>query len=294
MKSISKKISIIVVTYNSSKTINTLLKSIDTLSNQNLIKELIIIENNSPDRDETTKIFKKYKFNYIKSKQYVLSKANYGFAKSCNIGASLASGDFLLFLNPDTELISSSLNTLLSHAIKNNTDLIGGLSERYDGEIHKTVVRYPTLLVGLLEFSNIGKFIHNYFGNNYFYYVDKNLYQSRYDTIVEGLGGAYLLVKKSSFHKLNGFDERFFMYLEDVDLCYRANLKGMKIQFCPHSKIKHIGGASSKNKYHIRHQAWYDSRKAYYKKHFGVLANILIQFVFNVDELILKIRSKYL
>ncbi len=294
MKSIDKKISIIVVTYNSSTNIEKLIKSIDTKSNSELVELLAIIENDSPEKMITTKIIKKYKTRYLKKIKYIQSASNSGFAKSCNFGASLSNTEYILFLNPDTELTKNSLTTLLCHAIKANSDLTGGKCLKYNGSAHNTVVRFPTLGTGLFEFSNLGKIFNIKFGNANFYYRDKDFFGADHDVCVEALGGAYLLVKRSSFIRLRGFDEDYFMYLEDVDLSVRANRLGMKSVFCPHSTIFHIGGSSTKNKYHIRHQSWYDSRRLYFHKHFGVLTNLIIQPIYIFEEYVLKIRQKFL
>ena len=95
-------------------------------------------------------------------------------------------------------------------------------------------------------------------------------------------------ITRKAFIELDGFDENIFMYLEDVDLGKRASDLGMKVIFCPHSTIWHIGGASSYNKYKIRHQAWFDSRKYYFKKHFGLLINLIIQPLYTIEEFMLK------
>lgn len=292
--SISRAITPVIVTYNSSKHILTLLKSIDNKISSPLISKIVVIENNSPDSSETKRIVTNFRSkNNIKLK-FILSDKNNGFAKSCNYGASLVNSKYVLFLNPDTKLRKNSLKILLNEALISSADLIGGETRKYNGEIHNTVVRFPTILIGLLEFSNIGKLLGTKFGNDQFYYKDINIYQSSKDMEVEALGGAYLMSNIKSFRKINGFDEDYFMYLEDVDLSLRAHNYGFKVVFCPHSVIEHIGGASSTNKHHIRHQAWYDSRRIYFKKHFGIVTNIFIQSLFIVEEFLLKMREKYL
>jgi GT2 family glycosyltransferase len=150
-------------------------------------------------------------------------------------------------------------------------------------------VRKPNLNIGLFEFSNFGKLFKTERGHTDFYYLDNpKILKGSSDINVDALGGAYLMIRRDSFDKLNGFDEAFFMYLEDVDLSVRANNLGMKVIYCPHSIIKHVGGASSDNKYKIRHQAWFDSRKYYFKKHFGFLTNLIIQPIYTIEEFLLK------
>lgn len=278
------KLSIITVTYNSSKNIEGLIKSI--LNSTLPVFEFIVIENGSNDKIKTEEICKKYNKNL--NIKYYLSK-NVGFGKSCNAGFKKSSGNIVLFLNPDTELLSDSLDTLVRHSIKNNFDISGGRSETFDGSRHYTVVRKPNINIGLFEFSNLGKFFKTQKGHNDFYYLNDNkIIDATEDVKVDAVGGAYLLIKRRSFEKLNGFDENFFMYLEDVDLCVRANMLNMNVIYCPHSIIRHVGGASSDNKYKIRHQAWFDSRRYYYMKHFGLLANLIFQPLYLTEEILLK------
>lgn len=278
-----KSISVVTVTYNSSATIKKLLNSF--IVSKTIVKEIIIIENNSKDKKETEEVSKKYsdKLNII-----FIKNDNVGFGKSCNLGANLASGDYLLFLNPDTELRKNSLALLIKHMNEDKADIIGGKAVNEHRHPHGSFVRSPTLKIGLFEFSNIGKALHINAGHRDFYYEDTNYINSNNDSEVDAVSGAYLLIRKSSFAKLNGFDENIFMYLEDVDLCVRGKEMKMKIFFCPHSIINHVGGASSDNKYKIRHQAWFDSRRYYYQKHFGLLTNMIIQPIYIVEEKLLK------
>ncbi len=287
----SYPITVISTTYNSANSIGSLLKSLQDDSNLGLIDKVIIIENNSNEKILTKEVVIQ-KTNRSKIPIYFKdTNTNLGFAKSSNIGASYAKSEYLLFLNPDTTLQKNSLRILYEHAIQNSADIVGGLSEKKRNIFHKTVVRYPTLAIGLLEFSNLGKLMGIDLGHDRFYYNDKNIYKSKRDVLVDAVGGAYLLIKRKVFNELGGFDTKYFMYLEDVDLCRRAGFSKHKIIFCPHSKISHIGGASSKNKYHILHQAWYDSRRYYFMKHHGFLVNVIIQPIFFIDEYLFKIRE---
>lgn len=285
----NKSISVVTVTYNSSSRILNLLKSIEKSDNPSLIKEIIIIENNSPDKKITKNNILNFKKHSKLNIKFYLSSKNNGFGKSCNYGARKAKSEYILFINPDTEVYSRSISTLLKHTLIVDADLSGGKSITFDGKRHYTVIRQPNLIIGLFEFSNLGKIFHTQVGHNQFYYLDReDILSDQVDTIVDGIGGAYLLVKKTSFQLLKGFDEKFFMYLEDVDLSIRAKELKLKIIYCPHSVIKHIGGASSTNKYKIRHNAWFESRKYYFIKHHNIVINAVIQPLYIIEEAILR------
>lgn len=289
----NKQISIVIVTFNSSISLPKLIKSIEK-SNE-YVSKIIVIENSSPDKIITRRVLKGLINKYRTLKiEYHENKINEGFAYACNQGANMAYSKYILFLNPDTILKRNSLKILLEHTVQGNYDIAGGQCKKIGSGIHSTAVRHPDLKIGLLEFTNVGKILHINEGNNRFYYKDKDIENSKIDTPVEAVSGAFLLIKKISFRKLHGFDERFFMYLEDVDLGHRAKILGMRVYYCPHSKIFHEGGASSKNKYRIVHKAWFQSRKYYYMKHHSVFVNLIIQPIFIVEELFLASRMRIL
>lgn len=277
------QISVVTVTYNSSDKIQKFLDSL--IANKASIKEVFIIENSSPDRIQTQKMCAKY--THQLNLQY-FNHSNEGFGKSCNYGASLSKSQYILFINPDTEVQKDSIETLVNHGIDNKADIIGGKAQTYDGRTHGSVVRIPNLFIGFFEFSNLGKILNVNRAHKQFYYEDKNILESKNDQSVDAVSGGYMLVKRTSLRKLGGFDENIFMYLEDVDLGKRAKEMNMKVVFCPHSIIWHVGGASSKNRYRIKHQAWFDSRKYYFRKHFGLLPNIFIQPLYGAEEFLLK------
>jgi len=277
-------VSIITIAYNSSKTIGALLNSIYT--NREYVREVILIDNNSADQELVREICEQYK---TKLELTFICSQNIGFGRSSNLGAKNSKGQYLLFLNPDTELRNNSLKVLLEHFTTHIADIMGGKALSSENRVHGTVVRKPTLFIGLFEFSNLGKLSHTNLAHRLFYYEDLQVLSSEQDKEVDVVSGAYMLVSKESFTKLGGFDENIFMYLEDVDLCVRAKNLGLKVMFCPHSIIRHIGGASSQNKYKINHQAWFSSRKYYFNKHFRLLTNIIIQPIYTIEEFVLKI-----
>lgn len=278
-----KSISVITVTYNSSRYLRNLLSSI--YKNRENVTDVYVVDNNSTDKDLTREICRQFN---TKMKIRFIDNRNMGFGRSCNYAARKSKSKYLLFLNPDCELQSNSMHTLLAHLVTNNADIVGGKAINYDKVTHRSVVRKPNMLTGIFEFSNLGKIFNLNSAHNRFYYEDLDILEASTDQVVDAVGGAYMLIRSDAFSMLNGFDENMFMYLEDIDLCKRACDLGMKVVFCPHSKIWHIGGASSQNKYRIHHQAWFNSRKYYFHKHFGVWVNLIVQPLFIIEEYILK------
>lgn len=258
---------------------------IKSISESSYIKEIIVVENASSEAKKTEKIINqlKSKISYIK---YIKSKTNIGFSKACNLGVKKSRYPYILFINPDTVVKKNSITTLMEHLVNKSADIAGGKMVKKNGEIHKSFVREPNLCVALFEFSNLGKILKLKTGHNHFYYENNNF---KSDVIVDAVSGGFLLTKRAVYDKLGGFDERFFMYLEDVDFGVRANNGGYKVIYCPHSEIFHEGGASSDNIYRIRHSSWFESRKKYCLKHFTITENILIQPIYMLEEVLLRL-----
>jgi GT2 family glycosyltransferase len=277
------KVSIVTVTYNSSGNITRYLDGL--AKNHKYISEVVIVDNNSHDQVKTQKICNTYDAN-IRLK-FVKSGDN-GFGTSSNYGVKFTSSDHILFLNPDTELKEESLQILTLHMKNSNADIIGGKSLNINGRVHGSVVRIPTLLTGIFEFTNLGKILNINKFHNQLYYKDLHILESNKDVPVKVVSGSYLLITRQAFLKLGGFDKSFYMYLEDVDLGKRAEEIGLVTYFCPHSDIMHEGGGSSNNMHKTNYSAWYKSRKYYFWKHFRFAQNLLIQPLFILEELFLK------
>jgi len=278
--SIGKKISLVTVTYNSEKTIFKLLDSIKLIDNQ--IKEIIVIDNNSNDFDKNKII------SISKKIKIIINKKNLGFAKAINQGIKTSKSDFVLLLNPDTFLIDDSIKHSLELIFKNQKiGAIGGKIFNQKNQRLYTATNKPTFLTGLFEFTNLKKiFPNNKFSKSFWMEKDK---QIKKPTRVTSLCGAYMIIRKKINNKFNLFNEKFFLYLEDIDFGIKINENGYQVIFDPNSKIKHIGGASSKNKYKTDLNSWYKSRRIFFKQHLNNVEGIILSVIFSIEEKILKI-----
>lgn len=276
--SISKKISLVTVTYNSEKTIHKLLTSIKIIENQ--IKEIIIIDNNSKkfDTKKIQKISKKIKI--------IRNKTNTGFAKAVNQGIKISKSNFILLLNPDTYIEDTSILKTINK-IENNPKIgaIGGFIFNEKGEKQFTANSKPGFLTALFEFTILKRiFPNNRYSKNF--WIENQKIQKPIN--VSSLCGAYMIIKKTINKELNLFDENFFLYLEDIDFGISINNKNYLVKLDPDSHIKHIGGASSNNKYKTDLNSWYKSRKIFFKKHQNKFKGIIITVIFSIEEFILK------
>ncbi len=277
----SNLLTVVIVTYNSNKTILNLLSSLKYINES--IKEIIVIDNNSL-------IFNKNKIKQVSKKiSIVQNKKNFGFAKAVNQGIKKSKTNFILLLNPDTYLIDKSLVKTFD-VIKNNPKIgaIGGKIFDKNKNRKYTATNNPTFLTGLFEFTNLKKLFPNNYFSKAFWAENEKI--SRPTNIVS-LCGAYIILRKKINNKLNLFDEKYFLYMEDIDFGISINKSGYKVVFDPKSQIIHIGGVSSQNKYHTDLKNWYKSRKIFFKKHLNPIQSIILISIFNLEEKILKIRQ---
>lgn len=280
-------LTIIIVTFNSA---NHIVKCIDSIVKNevnNLIFKIIIVDNNS--QDETIEKIKKIQ-NSTKQVSLIINNKNVGFAQAVNQGINKSfDSKYVLLLNPDTIVYKNAITRLIECSKKNNAGICGGSTFSKQGDENGSYFRFPNIFVGIFDFTNFRKLCSKDKWHKYFYYLDSINTRPK-EFPVDVVTGGFMLVKKSTIDIIGQLDEKFFMYLEDVDYCLRARKAGINIYHSTTSKITHIGGASSSNKDKIRHSSWLKSRKLYFLKHFGVIDNILIQLTFLIDDLFILLK----
>ncbi len=214
--------------------------------------ELIIVDNASGEKD-----IKKIG-NHIKRKKYkniklVESNINLGFGKGCNLGESKASGDYMLFLNNDTVVKDAGVLKMARYLEDNpHVSILGGQLRNRDGSMQPSAGSFynlPKVLMLLLGFQRLGL-------------LDKSPKQI---VKVDWVKGGLLMIKKDIFERLKGFDEKIFMYTEDMELCYRAKLKGYQAYFYPFTYVLHAEHGSTNRTFAIVNI--YKNLLYFYRKH---------------------------
>lgn len=256
-------LSIVIVTWNAEDEIEACLNSIIRY-NKDIPIEIIVIDNAS--KDKTRNILKNYavQTDFIK---VILNDDNKGFTLANNQGIKIAQGDFILLLNPDTKVTENALIKLIEQLATSGT--MGAIAPQLLNEDHtiqpsvRTFPRYwdmfceLTLLSKIFPMSRIfARWKMNYFNHNE---IDE----------VEQPMAAALMIKKNVMDKVNGFDERYKMFFNDVDLCKSIVDAGYKIYFYPDSKIFHIKGASIYKDRKNMLKIWNDDCITYFKKHYN-------------------------
>lgn len=193
---------------------------------------------------------------------------NHGFGHACNIGASHAAGKILLFLNSDTivgaDTIRKSWEYLADHP---EIGALGVKTLLQDGSLDHGCKRgFPTPFNSLCYFLKLDRCFprNRHVGGYRLSYLDPDRTAQ-----VDAVSGAYLMIPQAVFQAVRGFDEDFFMYGEDLDLCYRVKQRGYQVVYYAGSTMTHLKGQSgleAQNPAVIRH--FYHAMELFYDKHY--------------------------
>ena len=228
-------LSVIIVSVDTSKWLKPCLES---LQEHEIFEslEVVVVDNGSSDGSAD---MAREKFPAVK---LVRLEKTVGFGTANNIGAAHCTSPILLFLNPDTRLYNNSLKVILLRFEQHPPcGVAGGIVFDGHGELERSVGSFPSLismgLGRLLRYLPLVRPILGRFSHQHWTGYDK-------PHRVNWVTGAYLWIRRDVFKKVGGFDERFFMYCEDVDLCYRVGQLGFQCWFFPEAPIVHYGGKS--------------------------------------------------
>jgi len=241
------KLSIIIVNYNVKEFLQNLLHSIEKAA-LNISHEIIIVDNASDDG--SVELIR----NKFPSVKLIANTENLGFGKANNQALEIADGKYLLLINPDT-------------IVSEDTGLAGCKILNPDGTLQLACRRsFPgpwTSFCKVTGLSNLfprGKLFARY---NLTYLDEDQTYE------VDAISGSFMMMKKETYDKVGGFDEEFFMYGEDLDLCYRIQQEGFKVYYVHTTQIIHYKGESTKRSRLDETKVFYDAMHLFVKKHFS-------------------------
>lgn len=257
------KLSLVILNYNTGDFLNKCLKSLEEIKDEAVL-DIWVVDNLSTD-DSFQEAQKTYPaIHYIKNEQ------NLGFSGGNNVALRQIKDEYVLILNPDTEVLPGTIFHLLQYMEANPK--VGACSPRVelsDGSLDWASHRgFPTPWTSLQYY---------FFKNDSLYHLSGRDFSQPHE--VDSLTGACLLTRKSVLDKVGLFDESYFMYAEDLDLCYRIKKAGYKIMYLPEVKIIHYKGVSSGLKKHSQEittassesrmkafNAFYETMKIFYQK----------------------------
>jgi len=253
--------------------------------------EVIIVDNASGDnsREAITSEFGEV--------QWIQLKANIGFGKACNIGAEAARGRYLLLLNPDTVIsentLASAVEFMEAHP---NAGLMGPKILNPDGTLQLSCRRsVPTASVAFYYLSGLSHVFpkSRRFGKYHLTYMDEDETAQ-----VPVISGSFMFMRRELFNEVSGFDKRFFMYGEDIDLCCRISKAGYEVWYYPDIRIVHRKGKSS-SKRRIRSRIdFYEAMIIFSRKYRGehktffpwwlTWVGVVFQGVLNIGSIIAR------
>ena len=222
--------------------------------------EVIVIDNAS--RDDSKRCITE-EFPEI---QWIGLKSNIGFGKACNVGARCAHGTFVLFINPDTLVSQNTLSECYNFF--NRHDRVGIIGPKIlnpDGSLQVSCRRsFPTPPVAFYRLAGLSKLFpkSRHFGQYNLTYLDPEQASE-----VDAVSGSFMFMRLSLFQDIGGFDESFFMYGEDLDLCWRVKEKGHAVWYDPNTQIIHFKGRSSAKMSFAARKAFYEAMVIFSRKY---------------------------
>jgi GT2 family glycosyltransferase len=226
-------ISIVVINWNSR---DYLAKCLESIRHQRLSRdtEVVVVDGASFDGSETLV------WDRFPEVDFIQSPENIGYGRCCNLGARSARGEFLLILNPDTELRPGAVGAMMA-ALKTQSTigLVGARLIDPDGTFQTSSTHpLPGIFNTVFDCAFIRRLVWRVTGRS----------RRRSPFPVNVVSGACMMVRTSLFKKIGGFNPRFFMYGEDVDLCQRVRASGHEVCHVPMAEVIHHGGVSSANR----------------------------------------------
>lgn len=247
--------------------------------------EIIVVDNASKD-DSLAKLQKDFKDKV----KFIASKENNGFAAGNNLAIEKAKGRYVLLLNSDTVVLDDSLDKIYEYMEENeDVGATGGQVILESGELDKACRRsFPNPQNAFYRLFHIPT--KNKKDN---YNLDELDDDGIYE--IDCLTGAFMFIRKTALKDIGGgLDETFFMYGEDIDLCYRIKKAGWKIVYFGKSKIIHYKGASSKKQKSKLIYEFYRAMYIYYKKHLAKINPFFINGLVYLGIAILCILKLFL
>lgn len=254
------QLSIVIVNYNSRFLIEQCLGSVRKAIT-GIDTEIIVVDNNSSDGS------KEHLADKFPSVKFIFNNDNVGFAKACNQGFRSTSGNYVLFLNPDTILSDSCLAACISFFESHpDAGAVGVRMLDSNGNFLRESKRgAPSASASFYKLFGLAAMFP---GSKIFAKYYQTHLPEKASNAVDVLSGAFMMIRRHVFETANGFDEDFFMYGEDIDLSLRIDRLGYKNYYLGNINITHLKGGSTKYSY-LYVQDFYGAMNLFVKKHYS-------------------------
>ncbi len=288
------RLSVIIVSWNTRQLLEQCLKSVYASASGVAGLEVLVVDNRSTD-GSVQMVDSRFPAATV-----ISNSQNVGFAKANNLAISRAKGEYLLLLNPDTEVVGAAIPQLLRFAEAHPDVAVAGPQLlNTDGTIQPSRRRFPTAATAFLESTVLQRWMPDHPALQRFYVLDRSDDQTQE---VDWVVGAALLVRASAARQVGLMDEDYFMYSEEMDWCRRFVGAGWKVVYYPPAQLIHHGGQSSDQDLFHRHTRFQHSKCLYFEKHLSrsfaqllrvfLLANYTFLLLEDVAKLFLLRRKR--
>ncbi len=221
-------VSVVTVSFNSGPVLGAFLDSVAASSSRPM--HIVIVNNSVADKSLPSITAGR---NGVAVKE---AEANLGYGSAMNVGAELTSGEWLMLANPDIVFSPGAVDEMLRVASSDDSiGIVGPLIHTQQGDVYPSARKLPSLRTGVGHALLARIWKTNPWTKSY--RADRELPPRQRDA--GWVSGACMFVRRTTFEELAGFDEKFFMYFEDVDLCARAGRAGWRIVYAPSAEIMH-------------------------------------------------------
>ncbi len=194
----------------------------------------------------------------------IVNATNVGFARAVNQGSAESNGAYVLLLNSDAQLRPNALQLMVAlAAARPRAAVIGARICNPDGSFQASHMPFPSLGQEFLMLSGIGRLLHGP------WYPSSGPDDGPTPHAVDWVAGACLLLRRDAFAAAGGFDAGYFLYGEEMDLCYTLRQRGWEVWHHPQAHVTHVGGASSRRGDTERETQLYRGRVRFFRKHYG-------------------------
>ena len=272
-------LSVIIVNWNVRELLDACLASVYASELDGLALEIIVVD--SASHDGSVDMLRRRRPGVIVLPQ----SENIGFTRGNNIGLAHATGDYLLLLNPDTEVHPLALKQMLERmAAQPEAGIMGPHTLNSDGSHQSTRRRFPTLMTGIFESSWLAGWAPASVERDY------RMLDRADDEVCEAdwVQGSAMLMRREVYQSIGGLDEGFSMYSEELDYCRRAKAAGWQVIYHGGAVITHHGGKSSQQASARAQIHFHRSKLRYFRKHHGervyafLRVLILLQFAWQL------------
>jgi GT2 family glycosyltransferase len=250
---------------------------------EELAIEIIVVDNASKDKTIHSEL--PLQFHNV---EWIFNSNNIGFGGANNLGVGRSRSSNILILNPDTIISQTTIANAIQMLENQN---VGAVAVRLiDGAgvyLPESKRRFPSLKSGIIKFLGAESIWRSADRSSSYYQQDNE------DGNIEVLSGACFFIRKSVYNEIGGFDEKFFMYGEDIDLSYQLNNAGYQIRYIENQPIVHFKGKSSPRTNWKFQSSFYNAIQIYWKKNVSASNSFLNSLILPIGLFLLKVLSAF-